>query len=171
MNPQDLSHRLLLRQSGELSTEDSAELEAYLQENPEAQALDQEYLVLQDADRFASSELVPPVNDITLERIRSAAQTSTPAPRSQWMAIAAGIVLLLAALPLLIPPESSPINVQEDSFSSTSPFISETEDFSEELEDLQQEIASWNDISTWELLEVEEESYLAEQLLPPVESI
>jgi len=107
MTEQELELKLLLLDSGELSREDAAELEAQLLQHPEWQAIRERMTVLQDAGRMASTDTVPPVSELTLERLRaSLPKQNRLLPR--LLAVAAGLVLAMAVWPHL--EETSPSN-------------------------------------------------------------
>jgi len=159
MNAHDLPTSLLLRQSGELSPEEEAALEDYLRKHPDAQRMAEEFTVLQHAERFASREVIPPVPETSMEAIRQAT-----APHS------AGLVLVLAFLPFLLPSGRLPVLVDDLTTTVTEP-ATDVVALSNDLEDLELELTAWQDTTAWELLEVEEENYWAEQLLTFEESI
>lgn len=170
MNTQELEAALLLRDSGELSDTQSRELDAFLSEHPESVAVGEELRMLQDAGRFASREVVPPLSELTMERIRSAAPPVNRKRLPRFLAIAAGLILAVALWPLIRPPSPVPAHLTvstEESFR----LEYKEDDLLEDLQDLEEELAVWTDASANELLILGEEDVLAEFLLHTEESI
>lgn len=170
MNEHDLPNALLLHQSGELSPEETADLEAWLAAHPEAEAMAQEYRTLQQAERLAAARTVPPLNDTTLAAIHNAARTSSTSLRPRILALAAGLLLALTLLPFLRTPHPYPVtaDMPPDPVSGD---LSDVSGLSEELDELQEEMAIWNDTSILDLLLIEEEVSRAEHYLKTEESI
>ena len=170
MTSQDIANAILLRESGELSPEATAELEAALENNPEARQMAEEFAVLQTAGRDASQHSVPPVSDLTLETLRNAAGPTPSFNRISWLALAAGLVVLISFLPFILPPSTPPSLIDSPMLSAGSVLDSEA-DFSAELAALERDIAAWSDTTTSDLLQVADEAYWAEQLLNSEDSI
>lgn len=169
MNQQELENALLLLESGELSKQDAEKLKAYLAEHPEAEALQNEFTCLQHAGRFASAQLVPPVSEVQMEHIRAAAHSHPPRTLHRALAVAAGILLLVASWPLIAP-----------SFLAPSPFVSSTDSdtlspsdpsLSDAISELEQELSAWKNTTPQDLLQLAEEEFWAEQLLTTGDSI
>jgi anti-sigma factor RsiW len=170
MNEHDLPNALLLHQSGELSPEETADLEAWLAAHPEAEALAREYRTLQQAERLAAAQTVPPLNDRTLEAIRNAARPSVMPFRPRILALAAGLLLAVTLLPFLRSPDPFPVTADMHPAPATGD-LSDISDLSNELDELQEEVATWNETSILDLLLIEEEVMRAEDYLKTEESI
>lgn len=180
MNDQDVANALLLRESGELSAEETAELESYLREHPESTVLADEYQLLQEAGRFASQQMVPPLNDLGKERIRSLASTSSSAWRPRVLAIAAALVVFFFALPILTPPAPStapsPEMVQQDPSPLPEAIPADDlewmeQDVWQEVADLEAELSAWQSLSLDDPWLVEDEASWAAELLTVGDSI
>lgn len=171
MNRQELENALLLHDSGELPEPEVRRLEAHLAEHPEDRSIAEEFHVLQEAGRFASRETVPPVDEVLRERLRSVSEASQPKrtlPR--LMALAAGIAIAVASLPLLLPPPSQP-DLVPATVADYAPLTLDHDPLMEDLEQLEERLADWSGRLPAEDITLMEEEYWARSLLESGESI
>ncbi|WFB34404.1 hypothetical protein P3T73_09545 [Kiritimatiellota bacterium B12222] len=101
MNTREIENALLLRDSGELSAEECKALDLALAADPAMQTLAEENQVLQAAGSFSSAEIVPPLSELSRERILACAQISKPRVLPRLLALAALLILGLSLLPHL----------------------------------------------------------------------
>jgi hypothetical protein len=143
MNERDLETALLLRDSGELSPAESAELDAALASNPELQAKADEFALIHFAGQWAADESVPPLAETTRERIL---QSATPPSRilPKLLAFAALVIIGLALWPHLMQPKGyvtppevalNPVTTSDDVFIEDS-LLTSLETLNQELDDL-----------------------------------
>ena len=161
MNAREIENALLLRDSGELSGPELEKLSQALRSDPLLAALAQENRVLQAAGPLSSSLVVPPLSDLTRERILQAAHKPPHAYLPRLLALAAMLVLGLALLPHLtsrLQPTPSVLTTAVDPIRN-------------ELQDLENELALWSALPVSDPGFIENENDWAEILISAEESI
>ncbi|MGA0334397.1 MAG: anti-sigma factor family protein [Kiritimatiellia bacterium] len=140
MNNRELENLILLRQSGELSDAEIQRLEEALRGDPALAALAESHEVLLEAGRFSSAHCVPPLPDLSRERILQAAPSRERPHVKRLLALAALLVLGLALAqhlrpslqpaPEIVATEMIPARADLD---AEDPILSSLEELADEL--------------------------------------
>jgi hypothetical protein len=171
MNAREIENALLLRDSGELSGPELEKLSQALRSDPLLAALAQENRVLQAAGPLSSSLVVPPLSDLTRERILQAAHKPPHAYLPRLLALAAMLVLGLALLPHLTSRLQPTPSVLTTAVDPIRPNLTAEDPILNELQDLENELALWSALPVSDPGFIENENDWAEILISAEESI